>query len=502
MSCLDDRRPEVKRTRLRAYQLSDLKRIRNAFAPDPGDHRQRLRRVCYQAPTGSGKTVLFSEFVREEVEDGGRVIILAHRDEIVQQISAELRTLGVRHGIIAPGEPETRDRVQVASVMTLVRRLDRLRYTPSALVIDEAHHAVARTWLRIIEAFPGAAILGVTATPRRLDGKPLDDIFDILIIGPSITSLIDDEWLAPCSVFTPVNDPDLTRVRIRAGDYAVEQLSEVMSGGIIVSGAVAEYERLCPGAPAIVFCVDIAHSKLVAEAFRDRGYYAEHVDGETPRRERRDLIAALGDGGIDVLCNCGLVSEGLDVPGVEAAILLRPTKSLALYLQMVGRALRPGKDLAYILDHAGNCYRHGLPTARRRWNLHGKQERDSSGERLVRCPECGAVNGPGSDECSHCGAALRRERPSRVEVAGSRLVEAVEAVEEPRDDSDLADMTYRAALDWAAESDGVMRSSTRLNRVARARGYSRMWVSYTLGCSVEEVLEKAKRYRKQQADGE
>jgi superfamily II DNA or RNA helicase len=162
-----------------------------------------------------------------------------------------------------------------------------------------------------------------------------------------------------------------------------------MSKGIIITGAVDEYERLCPEAPAIVFAVDIAHSKLVAAAFVKRGYHAEHVDGETPRQLRRELIAALDNRDIDILCNCGLISEGLDVPGVEAAILLRPTKSLALYLQMVGRALRPGKQLAYVLDHAGNVYRHGLPTARRYWTLHGKQqvEDDDPASSLIRCPQ-------------------------------------------------------------------------------------------------------------------
>jgi DNA repair protein RadD len=486
MSGVDDRRLEVNRTRtrLRDYQLDDLEKIEAAF-------RER-RCVIYQGATGSGKTRMFTEYIRREVARGGRVLVLGHRDEIIQQISADLKMLGVRHGIIAPGEPETNDRVQVASVMTLVRRLNRLWFRPTLLVIDEAHHAVAASWLKIINELRDADVLGVTATPRRLDGKPLDHIFNILVTGPSIASLIRDDWLAPCSVFTPTTRPDVSRVTIRAGDYAVEGLREVMSGGIIVNGAVDEYERLCPGAPAIAFCVDIAHSKLVAAAFERRGYRAAHVDGETPRRQRRDLIARLDNGGIDVLCNCGLISEGLDVPGVEAAILLRPTKSLALYLQMVGRALRPGKELAYVLDHAGNVYAHGLPTARRRWTLHGKQQQDGGGERLVRCPNCGAMNSPMDDYCEHCDAALHQggqERPSRVEVAGARLVEAVEA---PVDDTDLALMSYRDLLRWA---DG---DRARLKRVARVKGYRPGWVGYNEGHPWEEVWEAAKRHREQQ----
>lgn len=229
------------RPRLRPYQLDALDAIDAAFADG-------AVAVLDQAPTGSGKTVTFSEYIRLEVADGGRVMVLGHRDEIVQQISAALRRLGIAHGIIAPGYEETSHRVQVASVMTLVRRLHRLCPPPTLLVIDEAHHAVAATWLRIIDALPDVRILGVTATPRRLDGKPLDDIFDHLVLGPPIAKLIDLGFLSPVTVFTPARGPDLSQVAIRAGDYAIDQLSGVMSGTIIVQGAVEEYQRLCPDA--------------------------------------------------------------------------------------------------------------------------------------------------------------------------------------------------------------------------------------------------------------
>ena len=295
------------------------------------------------------------------------------------------------HGIIARwAHGPTSHRVQIASVMTLVRRLD--QFHPTLLIYDEAHHAAAPTWQRITAAYREADLLGLTATPRRLDGKPLDDIFDTLVVGPSIAKLIDDGFLAPVVVFAPTNTPDLKSVKICAGDYAIDQLAAVMSDEMIVDGgAVEEYTRLCPDARGIAFCVDIAHSKLVANAFRARGYRAQHVDGETPRLERRALIAALGDGSLDVLSNCGLFSEGLDVPGVEAAILLRPTKSLALYLQMVGRALRraPGKKKAVILDCAGNVFVHGLPTALRGGALVAPRQagRTIAGLKLLfRCP--------------------------------------------------------------------------------------------------------------------
>ena len=180
-----------RKPRLRPYQANDLNRIVDAL--------NEYRRVAYQGPTGSGKTVIFANLIEQVADAGERVLVLAHRDEIVQQVSASLNDLGVKHGIIAPGNPETTDRVQVASVFTLVRRLHLLQqHPPTLVVIDEAHHAVAKTWGTIIDALPDADILGVTATPRRLDGKPLGDIFDHLIKGPPIAKLIDDGWLAPC----------------------------------------------------------------------------------------------------------------------------------------------------------------------------------------------------------------------------------------------------------------------------------------------------------------
>ncbi|MBR1234599.1 DEAD/DEAH box helicase [Bradyrhizobium sp. AUGA SZCCT0182] len=452
------------RPQLRRYQLDDLAAINNAFEED--------RCVLYQGPTGSGKTVLATEFIRRRCDR--RILVVTHRDEIMRQFSRAFERLDLEHGIIAPGYPETKRRVQLALVMTLSRRLGRMDQTPTLIIIDEAHHAAAKTLRKIIRAFPHADILGLTATPRRLDGKPLDDIFDKMVTGPSVAKLIDEGWLAPVTVFVPPRIPDLARVKIRAGDYNLGQLGPEMYKGIIVDGAIAEYERRCPKAPAIVFCVDIHHSKLVAEAFRGRGYRCKHVDGGTPRKQRRALIRALGNGRIDVLTNCGLIAEGLDVPGVECVICLRPTQSLALYLQMVGRALRPGKERAIILDHAGNVYRHGLPTAGRRWSLHGSLL-DDCGDGLRRCRVCGAVNPQGAVECTNCGEQLSQgPRKAPMIIPGQRLAEAIAT---PVTDGDIAGMTYQECLKWA-RADGGKFSGDRLKRIARVRGFKPGWVYY------------------------
>jgi len=216
----------------------------------------------------------------------------------------------------------------------------------------------------------------------------------------------------------------------------------------------------------IVFCVDIAHSELVAERFAARGFRAAHVDGNTPADQRRDFIAALGTGKIQVLCNCGLISEGLDVPSVVAVILLRPTKSLTLYLQQVGRALRPaeGKAKALILDHSGNTFRFGMFDAPRIWSLAGrpKGERENVAP-VCRCAKCGALNPIAAFLCVNCGAQLRGP-PSRSEIQSGRLVEL----------NHLAAMSYRQALHWAGGD------ADRLRLIARARGYHRGWIHHVL----------------------
>ena len=454
---------------LRPYQEADLARIRAAYASG-------RRRVLYAAPTGSGKTRIFSTVVAGAAARGNRVTILGHRDEIVRQICDALTELGVAHGIIAAGYPELPEMpVQVASVATLVRRLHRLDPVPDLCVVDEAHHAAARTWGRIIEAVPEAKILGVTATPQRLDGKGLSDIFDTLIIGPSVEALIEQGHLSPFTTYAPAREVDLSKVRTRAGDFAVDELAETMSEGVIITAAVDEYVRLCPGVPAIAFCVDIAHSELVAAAFAARGFRAAHVDGTTPAAERRTLIAALGTGEIQVLCNCGLISEGLDVPVVTAAILLRPTKSLALHLQQVGRALRPapGKIKALILDHAANTYRFGPADLERAWSLEGKAGKGETPPPLQRCSGCGAIILAAAMTCPECGTVLRvpTSKAPHVERAGATLVAT----------DRLATMTYQQALRWAGGD------RDRLRLVAAARGYKAGWVYYRL----QELREAA-----------
>ena len=275
--------------------------------------------------------------------------------------------------MIAPGYAATPEPVQVASIATLVRRIDRHDHY-DLIVTDEAHHSVAGTWRRVIDAMPRARLLGCTATPERLDGRGLGDI-------SRDGDRADHRRTDRARLLIPLHLHGVGRgartCRASSGrDYAVDELAGSWLP-VVIGSAVASYEKLCPGKRAIVYGVDRRHSMMLAQRFIERGHKAAHLDGDTPKDERRALIAALAAGEIHVITNCGLISEGLDVPAVEAVLLARPTQSLALYLQQVGRALRPapGKVRALILDCAGNLYRHGMPDVDRQWSLDGKPRR-------------------------------------------------------------------------------------------------------------------------------
>jgi DNA repair protein RadD len=367
---------------LREYQERNVADLRYSFATG---HRAPL----LQSPTGSGKTAVLAAIVSGANGKGKRVLVVAHRRELIKQICEKLTWAGVPHGIICPGfKPDPDQLVQVASIQTLARRLDKIG-TFDLIIFDEVHHAIARQWAALIESQPNAKLLGVTATVARLDGKGLGiehgGFFDDLIIGPSIKDLIADGFLSPCRVFAPAEKIDLSGVRISAGDYVTADLEEVVAK--IVGDPTAMYRHHADHLPAIAYCTSVKTAEATAERSREAGYRAACVHGKTPTAERDAAIAGLGNGSIEVLTSCDLISEGLDVPAVGAVLLLRPTKSLVLYMQQVGPGMRPapGKDCLVVLDHVGNSLVHGLPDLERRWSLAGveKKPREEDAPRAV-----------------------------------------------------------------------------------------------------------------------
>lgn len=374
--------------KLRTYQTKDIARLRDAFRTN--------RRVLYVLPTGGGKTVTFNH-VAEIAK--GRVLILVHRVELLRQAADKY---GGECGTIEAGKPTPDTRVTVGMVQTVVNRLASLK-KPSLIIIDEAHHANATTYQRITNAFP-CFVLGVTATPCRADGSGLSESFDTMVQGPTMQQLIDGGHLVKPRCFAPSNI-DTAQIKITRGDFDKQQTLELVNRPSITGDVIANYNKFTPNRSAVVFCISVQHAKDVSETFRANGIEARAVYGDMPKTTRDEYMSEFGKS-IQVLCSCDLISEGVDVPGIECAILLRPTQSKSLYLQQVGRALRPseGKTEAIILDHVGNCQRHGLPTDDHGWTLHaekrkGRTERIDSVhqcencfyiyERSKICPECG-----------------------------------------------------------------------------------------------------------------
>ena len=403
---------------LRDYQQQAVDALRGAFAVG-----KRAPLLCL--PTGGGKTVIFSYIAQSAVARQNRVMILVHRRELIQQTSETLESLGVSHGIIAAGRPMTDEPIQIASVQTLVKRLGKVREEPTLIIVDEAHHAVAGSWSKIIDHFPLAKLLGVTATPMRLDGRGLGDFFDQLIIGPSVKELTEKGHLAPVRCFTIPRKLNRKAIGISGGDFKATQAAEMLEHFKINGDAVIEYQRHCPGKPAIVFCCTIAHSEFVADLFKKAGYRAEHLSCKLDHATRKQRIKDLGNGELDILTSCNVISEGTDIPVVTAAILLRPTKSEALFLQQVGRALRPapGKERAIIIDCVGNVLDHGLPDAERNFSLEGTQKDSDAAAPVRECPVCYAALPAATKICPVCGHVFEQQETKYKPITKVDLVE-------------------------------------------------------------------------------
>ena len=413
-------------------------------------------------PTGSGKTVVFSEICRLANDKGRSVLILVHRRELVKQASDKLVNAGVEHGIIAAGFKPSAHSVQVASVQTLAKRLRTVPAEPDLIIIDEAHHAVAGSWDKIIGHFSDAKIVGVTATPSRLDGRGLGSHFSTLISGPSVEQLTKLGFLSQHRVFAPPVIADLSNVKTRAGDYANDQLSAAMDRPTVTGDAVGHYRRLADGLPAIAFCCSIAHATSVCASFNAAGYRAKLVTGNMPMEERDEAISGLADGRTQVLCSVDVVSEGTDVPAVSAAILLRPTQSEALYLQQVGRILRPqpGK-IAIVLDHVGSTLKHGFIDDVRAWSLDSKpkrQRKDEPAPSVRQCPMCFAAFKP-QPTCPCCGYEIPIKK-IKYEIINGKLVE----------------MTNPWAVgDWFVFANGASSLRRRVSRVSKNSEYVEFW---------------------------
>lgn len=425
---------------LRPYQTELITRTRKSWA---AGHK----RPCIVLGCGGGKSVIVAEIARKTTENKKRVLFIVHRKELCDQIRKTFEWWGV-----------DTDYCTIGMVQTITRRITKIR-PPALIITDENHHCLANSYRRIYESFPDAYCVGVTATPVRLDGSGLGDVNDDLVIGPPTRWLIDNGYLAPYQYYS-VKLIDTDAFKTRRGEY---DLTGVVLDRKIYGDVIQSYRRFADGLKAICYCPSIPYSEQMAERFRAAGIPSAHIDGSTDKRERDQVIQDFRDGKIQVLCNVDLISEGFDVSDCGAAILLRPTKSLTLYIQQAMRCMRykPGKT-AVIIDHVGNVFRHGFPDDNRDWDLYAKPDKKAREKPEVRakeCPECMAAVPSTAAECPHCGYKFRTEG-REIEEDGSAKIEEIKRI--------TADYTR----------PGDCRSYRELLEYAKNHGYRPGWAFY------------------------
>lgn len=410
---------------LRQYQkdtLNDLVRSNR------GGHN----RIVLQAATGAGKTVMGSALINYFVSEGKKVLFLAHRRELITQASNTMSKLGVRHGIIMAGMKQNGfESVQIASIDTLRSRAldgDKMDLPDADLVIiDEAHRSLSPTYVRLIKEYPEALVVGLTATPVRADGTGLGVIYEDMVQAPSIKELTEAGNLCPADYYAPTI-PDLRKVGTIGNDYNAKDLNEAMDKPKLVGNIVETWLHIAKDTSTIVFASGVKHSIHLKDQFTEAGITAAHLDGSTPNEEREEILEKFNKGEIKVICNCMVLTEGFDAPIAKTCVLARPTKSLSLYIQMVGRVLRPyeGKDRAIVIDHSGAVHTNGFATDEHKWKLGTGVLRDNERvdakdreETQVVCDGCFHVH-TGSNICPRCGH-INNKRSTYVEYVDAQL---------------------------------------------------------------------------------
>jgi superfamily II DNA or RNA helicase len=433
---------------LRDYQAALLKKTVVAFKQ--GYHRPLVVLGC-----GGGKSYIFAEMIKRTA---GEVLVLTHRQELKQQHEELLRSLNITN-------------VRVAMILTEAKRLGQYP-KPPLIITDEAHLSRSNSWMKVIEYYDTWTV-GFTATPVRLDGKPLGDVFDVLIEGVDTKWLIENKRLSPYEYYAPTV-VDTSGLRTLGGDYVISDLEQLMNERAIYGDVLENYKRIAMGERSIAYCVSVAHAERVATVFQDAGINAEAISSGTPARQRQRIFEDFRNGKIDILCNVGIISEGISIDEVTCCMLLRPTESIALGIQQMMRCMRylPGKT-AKIIDFSGNYLRVGLPDESRAWSLDKplprRKQLNENGNFYIRsCPEC-FMTFPTTDVCPFCG---------HVYPLHPREIQAHEEIELARITAEEAEKIEKAKKAARVEQ-GRADSFEALVKLGRERGYKNpaFWAS-------------------------
>jgi len=381
------------------HQERGIKAVRASFA---SGHRS----VLAVAPTGSGKTEMSASMCESSVGLGNRVLWIVHSTELVDQAVNAFRNRGLRTGIIQADRPSDDGALlQVGTIQTL-RRRQHDRY--NLIIFDEAHLHLNASSKLVLDRMDHDWVLGLSATPTLLGGRSLGDLYTDLVTIVQPSELLGLGILVPPVIYAP-NAPDLQSVPTLGGDYELTALETVCSTTLLVGSVPIWYGRVASGRPAILFAVNVSHSIKCRDALREAGYTAEHLDANTPKSERKELLARFKRGEINVLCNVQILTTGFDYPALGCIICARPTQSTALFIQMIGRGLRSstGKSDCIVVDHSGNTIRHGFPHADRAWTLDQPRRKKKQMVQLSlrTCGDCFAVYLPSLAACPVCGAS-------------------------------------------------------------------------------------------------
>ena len=403
---------------LRAYQADLVNKVSIAW------HKGR-KAPCIVLPCGGGKSVIVAEMARKATLNGKQVLFIVHRKELCDQIDKTFRWWGVDMRYC-----------RIMMVQTACRRLNKIP-CPSLIITDENHHSKATSYKKIYDYFSASYRVGVTATPVRLDGSGLKDVNDELIVGVSAKWLIENHCLAPYDYYAP-NVADISDIKVRNGEYDVKSAESVMIERKVFGDVISYYKKYADGLQAVCYCTTVKHSRQMAEKFSESGIEAVHIDGKTPKSERDKIIEKFRRGAIDILCNVDLISEGFDVPDCNCVIMLRPTKSLTLYIQQSMRCMRyrEGKR-AVILDHVGNYARFGMPDDDREWSLEGRKKSEKiipdeeEEERFYTCKNCYSVfplikNGIKAEKCPQCGEPVAKKVRKEIQSDTETEIQKIE----------------------------------------------------------------------------
>jgi len=401
--------------KLRDYQEEILSLIRKSYL--------KYKKIVAVAPTRSGKTIIFSDISKKMENNSKRVLILTHREEIFEQTFKKLCDYKISPGQIRTGKALSKNLIQVAMIQTLHNHLKKqekikkkygfkkveLFKKPDLIIIDECHHAISKTWKAVLEYFNDVPRIGFTATPERLDGSGLCELFDSLVIGKSIQWMVDNYWLAKPIHLCPPSPLDKEKIKSSFGDYDKKSQSEIMKKHIVCAEVVKSYRKFFNGAPVIVFCCTIEHAEQMVIEYKADGWNAISIHGKMNKTDRIDAMEGFRIGKYQLLVSVDLIGEGVDVPACVGIQVLRKTKSLGLYLQMFARGLTPiyaddynleninerkaalekGKPESIILDHAGNYWVHGSILKERDWSIdHKKREKKQAEIKKISCPQC------------------------------------------------------------------------------------------------------------------